>query len=229
MGCYSLVMEATRKSSKRKSAGNSSGIKNQYVAYLLKEGKQPPSVFQFCLDNGWKEEDFYKVAGSFEGLDRLIWKELIESVTNRVSSDRAFGDFSVREQILTFYFGLFERFKTERSYIVYHLGHSKPEVTPGYLKDFKKVFEDFFNQRINEGKGKGEVATRPLLDRRYPQLFWLHFGFLLLFWKNDDSADFEQTDAAIEKSVNLAFELISKGALDTAIDFAKFIYQSKTK
>jgi hypothetical protein len=33
------------------------------------------------------------------------------------------------------------------------------------------------------------------------------------------------TDAAIEKSVNLAFKLISDNALDSMIDFGKFIFQ----
>ena len=82
---------------------------------------------------------------------------------------------------------------------------------------------------MNAGKGNGEIATRPVLDKRYPQLFWLHLGFILIFWKEDSSAGFEKTDAAIEKSVNLAFDLIGKGAVDTAIDFGKFLYQNKIK
>jgi len=73
------------------------------------------------------------------------------------------------------------------------------------------------------------VAERPYLDQRYPQLFWLHMIVLLGFWKDDSSSDFEQTDAFVEKSVNLAFDLIGKGTLDNAIDFAKFLFQSKFK
>jgi hypothetical protein len=79
---------------------------------------------------------------------------------------------------------------------------------------------------LNDGKTKGEVAERPYLDKRYPQLFWVHLALLLMFWKGDDSAGFEKTDAFIEKSVNLAFDLIGKGAVDSAIDFGKFLYQT---
>ena len=50
---------------------------------------------------------------------------------------------------------------------------------------------------------------------------------MLKFWKDDSSADFEKTDAAVEKSVNLAFDLIGKGAVDSVVDFAKFLYQTK--
>ena len=97
---------------------------------------------------------------------------------------------------------------------------------PSYLTSFKTSFESFFSSILDAGKGVGEVANRPILDKRYPQLFWLHMGFILLFWRDDNSAGFENTDAAIEKSVNLAFDLIGKGAVDTAIDFAKFLYQN---
>jgi hypothetical protein len=54
----------------------------------------------------------------------------------------------------------------------------------------------------------------------------MHFMFILQFWAHDESANFEKTDAAIEKSVNLAFDLIGKGILDNALDFGKFLYQN---
>jgi hypothetical protein len=82
---------------------------------------------------------------------------------------------------------------------------------------------------LSSGKDTGEVASRPYVDKKYPQLFWLHMGFILMFWKDDSSSGFENTDAAIEKSVNLAFDLIGKGTVDSVIDFAKFLYQTKVK
>lgn len=221
-------MKNTQKTKQKTNGKSAQKIIDDYIGYVLQAGKQPPSVFKFCFDCGLSEDDFYKVAGSFEGLDRIIWKELIESVISKLSSDQAFSEFTSREQILSFYFALFERFKSDRSYILYKLGQRKIEVVPGYLKDFHKIFEEFFTQRVAEGRAKGEVATRPLIDTRYPQLFWIHFAFLLHFWKGDNSANFEQTDVAIEKSVNLTFDLIGKGAVDTAIDFARFMFQNKT-
>ena len=54
----------------------------------------------------------------------------------------------------------------------------------------------------------------------------MHLLFILKFWSNDESPNFEKTDAAIEKSVTLAFDLIGKGILDNALDFGKFLYQN---
>lgn len=222
-------METTKKSSRKSGSKNSAvKIESAYVEYLLTEGKQPASVFKFCLDLGIKESDFYTQYGSFDAIDSKIWKGFIDKTIARLTSDKSFGSFNVREKILAFYYTLFEELKANRSFVLFQLQpFRKIELVPSFLKEFKKSFETFFESVLNEGKGNGEVAQRPYLDKRYPQLFWIHLGFILLFWKEDSSADFEKTDAAVEKSLNLAFDLMGKGALDSAIDFAKFIYQSK--
>jgi hypothetical protein len=223
-------MEKTKKST-RKTGSKASEEKliASYVEFVLTNGKRPPSVYKFCLDLGIKEEEFYNHVGSFSGLEKLIWKGFIDKVIGRLLADDTFPGFTVREKILVFYYSLLEELKKHRSYILFQLENSrKPEITPEYITLFKSGFESFMENILQEGKGTGEVANRPMLDKRYPQLFWLHMGFILVFWKEDNSPGFEKTDAAVEKSVNLAFDLIGKGAVDSAIDFAKFLYQTKS-
>jgi len=222
-------METAKKTS-RKSANKSSAdkIQSSYIEYLLTNGKRPVSVFKFCLDIGIKEDEFYQQIGSFAGLERQIWSGFIERTISRLNRDESFSTFNTREKILAFYYSLFEMLSHHRSYVLFQLENSrKPELVPEYLRSFKSTFESFFQSILNEGKAKGEIAKRPVIDARYPKLFWLHMGFMLFFWRDDSSPGFEKTDAAIEKSVNLAFDLIGKGAVDTAIDFAKFLYQNK--
>lgn len=197
-----------------------------YVDYLLSHGKRPPSIFKFSQDLGIKEEEFYNYFGSFSGLDRHIWASFISRTTQRLNADEAYAAFSAREKILTFYYAFFEELKSNRSFVLLQLETNKKlQITPEFLKDFRIQFENFMNDLIAAGKVNGEIAVRPLLDNRYADLFWVHFTFLLGFWKDDNSAGFEKTDAAIEKSVNVAFDLIGKGPVDSVIDFAKFLYQ----
>lgn len=222
-------METTKKSTRKsESKASDDKIKSAYINYLLTEGRQPASIFKFCLDNGMKEDEFYTHFGSFDALERNIWKGFIDKTIARLQSDDSFNGFSTREKVLAFYFSLLEELRANRSFVLLQLGQTKRlELVPGFLKGFKESFEAFFGTLLNQGKGNGEVANRPFLDKRYPQLFWLHMGFILTFWKEDDSTAFEKTDAAVEKSVNLAFDLIGKGAVDAAIDFGKFLYQNK--
>jgi hypothetical protein len=58
----------------------------------------------------------------------------------------------------------------------------------------------------------------------------VQFWFIIQFWMTDESRDFEDTDAAIEKGVNLGFDLMKENTLDKAFDLAKFLWgRAKTR
>jgi AcrR family transcriptional regulator len=221
-------METTKKNrSKSKTGSGAAGLKKAYREFLLKEGKQPPSVFSFCQSLGIEEQEFYKHFASFEVLEKMVWQEFITDTRKRLEADENYAGFSAREKILSFYFTLAEQLKQDRSFVLQQLkGWNKPGLMPVFLKGFKKSFDEWIKGVIAAGVQSGEIAKRPYLDERYYMLFWIHLMFILQFWSHDDSVDFEKTDAAIEKSVNLAFDLIGKGILDNAIDFGKFLYQT---
>jgi AcrR family transcriptional regulator len=222
-------MESTKSSKKKTNkAIDDQAILEAYKHHLLKEGKQPASIYSFCAALDIKEEVFYDHFGSFDAIDKAIWKAFATSTLQKLNADAAFAEFSAREKLLTFYFALAEVLKSNRSYILLVTKHHKfPEFNPAYIKDFKTSFESFVEQIIGEGISREEVAKRPFVDKRYPNLFWIHMTFFLMFWKDDNSKGFEKTDAFVEKSINLAFDLIGKGAIDSAIDFLKFLYQAK--
>ncbi|MBX2916410.1 MAG: TetR/AcrR family transcriptional regulator [Cyclobacteriaceae bacterium] len=218
-------MEKVKKTKTQK-AISADKITEAYREQVLTSGKVPTSVFTFCKTIGIAESDFYQHFASFEAIEKSIWINLIESTRKRIETDADYQSFGTREKILTFYFSLIEALKTDRSFILYQLKGWKQPLMPVFLKGFKTSFDEWINPVLNAGKVSGEVANRPLLDKRYDVLFWMHFMFILQFWTHDDSANFEKTDAAIEKSVNLAFDLIGKGVLDNALDFGKFLYQN---
>lgn len=221
-------METKKKSQTKSKASNSpAGLMKAYREYLLKQGKQPASVFAFCDALGVTEDEFYRHFGSFESLEKTIWQEFVIDTRKRLEADENYATFSAREKILSFYFSLAEQLKRDRSFVLHQLkGWNKPGQMPVFLKGFKKLFDEWIKGVIAEGVRSNEIAKRPYLDERYHLLFWMHLMFILQFWSHDESADFEKTDMAIEKSVNLAFDLIGKGILDNAIDFGKFLYQT---
>jgi len=44
---------------------------------------------------------------------------------------------------------------------------------------------------------------------------------------DDDSAGFEKTDVAIEKSIHTIFDVFENTPLDNIIDFGKFLFKEK--
>ena len=80
---------------------------------------------------------------------------------------------------------------------------------------------------LSEAIESDEVMARPYVSDHYKDVLWIQALYISRVWANDDSEDHQITDAAIEKSVNLIFELMRKGPVDLMVDFAKFAYQNK--
>jgi hypothetical protein len=225
--CSESIMETARKSTTRKAAPSArKKIVRAYRDVMLKTGKPPASVYSFCLELGIGEEDFYREFGSFAGVEREIWKDIMNSTIRRLTSDKSFQGFSAREKMLALCYTLLEELTRERSFILVQLERGgKLELAPPFLRDFREAYLNFADSILREGQETGEIARRPYLERGYSRLLWLHLVSLLMFWKADDSPAFTRTDAYVEKSVQLAFDLMRKGAVDSAVDLARFMFQ----
>ncbi|MCH7397108.1 TetR/AcrR family transcriptional regulator [Belliella sp. DSM 107340] len=206
-----------------------SKIVSGYVNHVLEHGHEPVSVFKFAKDLKMKEEDFYNYFTSFDSIKTAVWSQLFEATVESIESQEVYREYSAREKLLSFLFTWIEELKKNRSYLLSLYGNKKDvkSLLPTEVKIFKSKFKDFANEIILEGKETEEIASRPILSDRYDDALWFQVWFVFQFWLNDTSPAFEKTDAAIEKSVNLAFDLMGKSALDTFIDFAKFMYQNK--
>lgn len=203
-------------------------IINEYHQHVLRQGEEPASVFAFCEKLGINEADFYVHFNSFEQVADAVWHSIFEKVLNKLESDKEYAELTAREKLLTFYFDFFESMKQYRSYALITLEDALTTMgrTPAGLGLLKQDFKNWINGLIADGMYTQEVASRSKLSDSYDALFWFQFLFLLNFWKRDKSRGFEKTDAAIEKSVHLSFDLISKNALDSAFDFGKFLFQN---
>ncbi|MGB6034972.1 MAG: TetR family transcriptional regulator C-terminal domain-containing protein [Cryomorphaceae bacterium] len=203
-------------------------IIDAYLKFVLTEGKQPPSVFKFADDLGISEADFYSHFSSFESIEKGIWEGLMAETLQAIEKDSNYESFNAREKLLSFYYTHLEVLKGKRSFIMLRWSGLKETMkTPDALKPYKEHFLKFAKRIIVEGINGDEIKERSFISDRYNQAFWLQLVFVIDFWVKDTSADFEQTDAAIEKAVNLSFELLSESTLDRAIDFVKFLWQTK--
>jgi AcrR family transcriptional regulator len=200
-----------------------------YLDYVLEHGKEPASVYKFAKELKMKEEEFYGYFTSFEAIKSAVWGHLFDTTINNLESQEVYKEYSAREKLLGFLFTLVEEMKKNRSYLLSLYGSKRDlkNLLPAEVKTFRSKFKDFANELILEGKETEEIANRPVITERYDEALWLQVWFVFQFWLKDSSVNFEKTDAAIEKSVNLAFDLMGKSALDTFLDFAKFLYQNK--
>lgn len=202
-------------------------IQSAYIDYVLTEGKKPNSVFMFAKKNKFPEEEFYNHFGSFDAIDAAVWASLFASTIGEIKQQDVWTTYSAREKALSFYYSFFELLKSKRSFVSYSMGNFKKGLkTPAQLKESKEVFEDFSKELINEGLETGEINERKLISDRYKDALWLQLGFILNFWLKDYSAGFEKTDEAIEKGINVTFDLFQRSPIDNLVDYGKFLAQN---
>lgn len=214
-------------SKKKSKAVSKSKLKEHYIKVVLMSGRLPASIYAFAQESKISEDEFYSYFNSFGALEREIWADWMAEAVQTVQNDEAFVDYSVREKLLALFFTWIEVLKENRSYVLMRFEKlDERELNPEFLIQLKHVYKDFIHEMIMEGKDTTEIAERPF-SNLYDKGFWLHLVFLTRFWVKDDTKDYEQTDAAVEKSVNFIMDLIAKGPLDSFVDFAKFLYQNR--
>lgn len=202
-------------------------LMEQYIEHVLLEGKRPASPYAFAKQVGVGEKDFFEHFSSFEDLEEEVWKDAMHTTLESIRSDKNYENYSVRERILAFFYTFFENMKARRSFALYCQEQApKWSPMPPQALCLKEDFKEYVDQELEKGRESGEIADRMLVSGRYPELFWGNFRYLLQFWMKDKSKGFEQTDAAIEKSVNLSFDLVGRSVFDSVTDFGKFFFRN---
>ncbi|WP_213523933.1 TetR family transcriptional regulator C-terminal domain-containing protein [Nonlabens sp.] len=199
-----------------------------YMDYVLEHEKTPKSVYKFAKDNNMSEQEFYQFFGSFDSLRKDIWNTFFTMTMDVAHKNEEYAHFSNREKMLTFFYTFFELLTLNRSYVLYTLKENqymmnKMDQLKGLRKHVKNFSKDLIMQR-NEDK------SNILLERSetiYSEGAWIQMLFLMKFWMEDNSAGFEKTDMAIEKSVNTIFDVFDNTPLDAVFDFGKFLWKER--
>jgi hypothetical protein len=202
-------------------------IQAAYIDYVLTEGHEPKSVYLFAKNNEMTEEEFYRFFGSFEAVEQSIWADLAKRTITEIKTQEVWTQYSAREKALSFFYSFFELLKGSRSFAVYSLGKNQRTMgTPRVLSQLRNLVENFAEDLVRQGLESNELADRKFFTSRYKDAFWVQFGFVLNFWVNDNSTGFEKTDEAIEKGVNLTFDLFQRSAVDNLLDYGKFLFKN---
>lgn len=199
-----------------------------YMDYVLEQEKLPKTVYRFCKDNNLTEDRFYKFFGSFEGLQKGIWEQFFDNTMALMESSPDYGSFTNREKLLTFYFTFFELLTANRSYVLFILTENGGMMkNMDQLKGLRRKIKGYATGLIKAGNDEKTSKIIQQSELIFSEAAWVQFMFLLKFWKDDNSAGFESTDVAIEKSVNTVFDIFDNTPLERVVDLGKFLWKEK--
>lgn len=199
-------------------------IRTAYIDYVLSNNEKPKSVYSFAKKLKITEADFYQFYSSFESIEKTIWFELTFETISKIKEQEVWLQYTSREKMLSFFYSYLENLKNDRSFVIYSLKNYQGKVAiPSIWTGVKPIFENFAQEVIDEGLDTGELAERKFLTKRYKNALWVQFAFIVKFWINDDSDGFEKSDEAIEKGINVTFDLFQHSPIDNLIDYGKFL------
>jgi hypothetical protein len=197
-----------------------------YKDYCRRVGHMPSSAYRLCKYLFVKEDDFNIHFNSLKELQVIIWSGLLVSTIGRLNQSKEYAEYCAREKLLAFYFTLIEELKPDYKMIQCSFETFRWHLFVNFqLSALKESFLLYINALIAQAQETEEISPRPVLQDYYQNIFCLHLIFVLNFWSSDSSDNFANTDAAIEKSTNLLFDLLNRNAGDAAVDFGKFIIQ----
>ncbi|WP_222983637.1 TetR family transcriptional regulator C-terminal domain-containing protein [Flagellimonas meishanensis] len=197
-----------------------------YMEHVLENETEPKSIFKFCKEGNFKEEDFYNNFGSFEALQQTIWEKFFDNSLSLVKKNKDYTSMTNEEKMLSFFFTFFENLNLNRSYVLFVLEGKQGMMDKiNQLKGLRKKVKSFASELIQEGNQEKQLKLLQHNEKLFSEGAWLQLMFLLKFWMKDSSPGFEKTDIAIEKSVTTIFQVFENAPLEKLLDFGKFLYK----
>lgn len=219
-------MATAKQSTKSKPKITRESVIAKYMTYVLEHGKRPASVYAFCKANDFKEGEFYEHFGSFDGIREQIWVAFYENTTAILNKDKNYKTYANREKMLSFFFTFFELLTANRSYVLFTLQEHKNSLKNlSQLRELRLKIREFSGELIAENNEQKSYKISKNPVSVFSEGAWLQFLFLLKYWMDDNSKNFEKTDIAIEKSVKAIFDVFNTTPLESVLDFGKFLFK----
>lgn len=203
-------------------------IISMYMNYALEHNEKPKSVYLFTKENGLDEDEFYSLFAKLENIEKELFKMFFVKTLSLLELDAKYQSYDMKNKMLSFYFTFFELLNVNRSFVVLSLsGNQNLLNNLMQLSSLRNSFKKYVSEIIGEENRIQIKKLEALKDRTVQEAAWIQLLITLKFWLDDDSAGFEKTDLFIEKSVTTTFEMLNITALESLIDFGKFIFKEK--
>ena len=207
-------------------------LQEAYWKHLLVEGERPKSVYAFMHSMEREEADFYESYASLEVLESSYWQATVDETIRVLEKDEEYAEYPADQKLLAFFFTYITHIQGSRSRFVGYF--PKPmdmksmmgmasEGGGDRLKGMRHCFKAFAKTIVNEGVEQGIFADRKKLLEYYDRFIYMHFLAIIHFYIKDDSKDFQDTDAFIEKSTHFGVQSAADGVLESGFDFVRFM------
>ncbi len=219
---------AKKKTTKVTKVTAASDIIHAYMEFVLEHDSPPKNMFSFAKQLDIAESEIYQLFGSFEAIEKRIFKAFFDNTTLLLQKDKDYVGYDAKNKLLSFYFTFFEVLKANRSYVVYALRKEKNKLKAlSSLTELRTAFHDYIDAIGIETMDLKEMRLERFKEKSIKEGAWLQLLLTINFWLDDGSAGFEKTDVLIEKSITATFALLDTSTLTSVFDLGKFLFKER--
>ena len=142
--------------------------------------------------------------------------------------NKKYETFSNQEKMLTFFYTFFEMLTANRSYVLFALTEQQDLMkNMKQLKGLRNRIKEFAGDLVADANSEKQLKILKQPVSVFSEGAWLQTLFILKYWMEDNSPNFEKTDMVIEKSVRAIFDVFATTPLESVLDFGKFLWKEK--
>lgn len=198
-------------------------IQTRYRDAVVRTRKRPASIAAFCGQEGMDTTAVQLLYLTPAEIEQDILLDSFETTLSRLQAAPEYSRYQARERLLAFYYTWIEELTALRDFIK---AIDRLEINmiegPLYLRSLRDPFKQYVSALLADAMESGEVARRVLVGDYYDEALWWQSRIIVNVWLHDDSGDSTRTDAAIEKAVNFAFDLLAPNFFDSGIELVRF-------
>ena len=214
----------------KKSKIIASDIITFYMDYVVEHQAKPESIEDFAQLHQFEEEIFYEYFTSFKDLEKHIYNVLFMNSLAILKQSPGYFSFSKKDKLLSLYYTFFENLALNHEFVKENLkGLENQFKALSTFSLLKKSFSAFIDELNLETLSLNVDSIETIQKKAIKESAWVQFLFIMKFWLDDTSEDFEKTDILIEKAINTGVELLDTKSLYNMIDLAKFLYKEKVQ
>ena len=161
-----------------------------------------------------------------KSFERAVIQEQMRRAIQTVEEDSAFEQYSAREKVLALYYTWVEEITPREEWFRLLFPQGRLSfILQDYTSGLAHIINPFIEGIIRQGTQTGEIASRSFFSQNAHKMGGVIAWGIMAYWIEDKSEQYGQTDAFIEKTVNFYFDILQPGALDSGIDFVRFLTQ----
>ncbi len=108
---------------------------------------------------------------------------------------------------------------------VFELTFAMPVAGYNHLEETRRLFTDMVVDMLDAAIEAGEIPDQPYREL-LPRLFWDYMNGILGYWLRDTSEGFANTSQVVDRSMELAANILQQGMVGKLLDLASFLFRT---